>query len=586
MNNIGFVKNIETIKSRTFLTIVLNYEELEKAHLKIGEFLKITTGSTINKLKIVYLGQIVDVSYRPVTYDDYGPTLALAKLNGEGLDKTTVKNINFMHYKIVILGEIEIKDNTMKLYPSTRTVPSLVDVTVSEFEPEELKSVINISIESNNLKEQKAFEFEIGCLQYGSNPNNAPEFKGGKIGKKINIGNFIRKRTANFGKTGFGKSNENKAIITLLAKDFPDLSMLIFDVDGEYAFADEKTTSKGLYDTFSDIGLSDKIVVYSNREDIKDYASVRPFKVDFYKFPELAAEFLYQKRKSQNREANYIEDLYNNIDETVRIGNKKTYLCAAMRKANLAASEHFEVHYSNRPYNLEHEYSEYFNENSESESDCLFKILDGHSNGDKNIGKTKLIYEHYNIFSFLKDFHSCDTQENIFNSILQDITKHKKIVILDLKSIDSDFAPMLMDRIANTIFEKSQELFDRHNDFNTIFLVEEAHFLLSDPGKIWYRIAREGRKFGIGLIYSTQSPNSIPNEILSLTENFFVKHLSSSEDTKALEKAKASFAAPISEFILNEPVIGLSYIYMEPYQPFVVPVKIKLLDEILKEIKG
>jgi hypothetical protein len=65
-----------------------------------------------------------------------------------------------------------------------------------------------------------------------------------------------------------------------------------------------------------------------------------------------------------------------------------------------------------------------------------------------------------------------------------------------------------------------------------------------------------------------------------------VKHVSSEDDVKALKKAKVAFAEPISDFILNEPVIGLSYVYMEPYQPFPVPVQVRLLDDVVEELRS
>ena len=56
--------------------------------------------------------------------------------------------------------------------------------------------------------------------------------------------------------------------------------------------------------------------------------------------------------------------------------------------------------------------------------------------------------------------------------------------------------------------------------------VEEAHNMLSnEQSTIFPRIASEGRKYGIGLVYSTQRPGSIDEDILTQTENFFVMHM-------------------------------------------------------------
>lgn len=582
---IGFVKNITTEQSKTYITLVLNYEELEVNYLQIGEFVKLDSGITINKNCKNYLGRLEKTYYKPIEIKDYERSLALSKLNNEPMDMNTIKYVNFLHYDICILGEIEKNDvGKFIYYPSTRQVPSLIDIGIRTLSNDELKEVVNLSI-SNDYTDMNN-EFSIGNLQYGSNPN--ADMK--DIEKYIDINNFIKKRTANFGKTGFGKSNENKVLVSLLANKFKNLSMVIFDVNGEYAFSENDSTSKGLYETFKDIGIDDKLRVYTNRDisslniDQKDTEIINPFKMNFYESPETAISMLFHKRKTENGTIpQYIEDIYNNIDDLEKNPNKKAYVFSAFRKAGLKAKNDLTVYYGNKPYKLEDEYNKYNSSDTNSLFHIMEKSIEEKEKKDNTPSTTRELFKRYATLSFLNRFHSTTATENIFKSIITDIQKNK-IVILDLISIDPTIIPMVSERIANTIFIKEQNLFAEGKCIDTILLIEEAHNLLSDNKGIWYRLAKEGRKYGIGMLYSTQSPKTIPNEILSQTENFFIKHLSSSEDVKALERAKVQFSAPISDFILNEPVVGLSYVYMEPYQPYVIPVKIKLLDQIIKDI--
>jgi len=67
---------------------------------------------------------------------------------------------------------------------------------------------------------------------------------------------------------------------------------------------------------------------------------------------------------------------------------------------------------------------------------------------------------------------------------------------------------------------------------------QEAQNLLSDgqvkEGNPIARLAKEGRKYNLGLVYVSQQPGAIAKEILTQTNTFFVFHLLSKIDIKAL----------------------------------------------------
>ena len=109
-----------------------------------------------------------------------------------------------------------------------------------------------------------------------------------------------------------------------------------------------------------------------------------------------------------------------------------------------------------------------------------------------------------------------------------------------------------------------------------IVYVEEAHTILpkgseKDNKTIWPRIAKEGAKFNIGLVFSTQEPSSVQTNILTNTENWFLSHINSSGETRELDKHNdfADFTLGIRK--TNE--VGFTRVRTHS-SPYTIPVQI------------
>lgn len=192
----------------------------------------------------------------------------------------------------------------------------------------------------------------------------------------------------------------------------------------------------------------------------------------------------------------------------------------------------------------------------------------------------------------LKSFHLEATQvstkgantlsvgENIWNDL-----KNQKIVIVDLASIPSNVAKVLTDQVAGVLLSKASSMFGDYDQFEAfknleivVFIEEAQNYLstekMSKSNGVFERLAKEGRKFHIGLVYITQQPSAIDTSITSQTENLIVMHLSNGSDTFFLNKIKDKFDLLTCRFLKDEAQKGLAYIYSEPHQPFVIQAQI------------
>ena len=90
-------------------------------------------------------------------------------------------------------------------------------------------------------------------------------------------------------------------------------------------------------------------------------------------------------------------------------------------------------------------------------------------------------------------------------------------------------------------------------------MVEEAQSVLNENSSAaapYVEWVKEGRKYDLGAVLITQQPGSIPPEILSQGDNWFLFHLLSAADLQNVKKANAHFSDDILSALLNEPIPG------------------------------
>ncbi|MEW6171723.1 MAG: DUF87 domain-containing protein [Bacillota bacterium] len=120
------------------------------------------------------------------------------------------------------------------------------------------------------------------------------------------------------------------------------------------------------------------------------------------------------------------------------------------------------------------------------------------------------------------------------------------LTIIDLSLVPSEIIHVITAVIARMIFEALQryrKLNDEHKVLPTVLVMEEAHTFIkrykedaenldaaSVCCQVFERIAREGRKFGLGLLLSSQRPSELSTSVLSQCNTFLIHRISNDRD--------------------------------------------------------
>lgn len=557
------------------------------------------------------------------------------------VDKYYKKELGFLRYKFKLLGVVNLEDN-FKFYSDVRYFKPIHELSVilpSEQIMCELMKNVGLFADGSDI-----VEFELGELSYGSNPENKSD-DGQKVPVVINVKNMLRRRTAVFGQSGYGKSNLVKAIVGMIAKNAKGAGQLLIDTNGEYSLTNSQ--NDGFLDIFHEANMKDKVVVFTNRNvsstvQAKYEKNIRPLRIDAYSEPSTVFTIVAEAVRKQIRnsevpgyllkwvlgaETEDVQTVWDSVSDKGTVWamyyaalnsegikpqspNKKCDVGTYIKRdfiAFLMSSEdqRGEIDYENfeitdsveksltseyhiikrqNRYFTNHvstmiEYGKWFAENMPDDSELKdYKAL--------------VVDKSYRL-AIIKKLH-IQNQSEMTHGLSQSVfkaLKEGKIVILDLALESVKVADVLTRHILNYLFTKMSEDFSRpeiRKEFekrDILVYLEESQNYLSEKnvgdGSIYERLAKEGRKFNLGLVYITQAPASISQSITSQTENIFALHLSNEKDTYTLKNIKDKFDDLVCRFIKDEAVKGLAYVYMEPYMPFVIPVKVRLFNKEL-----
>lgn len=522
------------------LLIYSSYEDA-KASPQTGDFIVLTPKDEGNTK---YLARVEAEIYDedPIFKSQDKTLIAVhyARIAERELSERDKQKMFSYTYKVRILGTFTDSGSTIAFTTAVRKLPT-VSYIARHLNKREIGSILNKTNEDGA---------EIGYLCVGE---TVFRDKGPILFK---IGKLRNKRTMVFAQSGFGKTNLVKVLLYHMTRD-TSYGKLIFDLNGEYFLRGTATYGLGDIDENS---IRDNVVVYTDKKlpDIYDKQN----------------RFIFGGKVSLNMHKHLaVGDILNfgaGFSEVM-----KSFLLYLDEDGVSNFIENIDDYVEN-PSNLYRDFSDFFGDQKTK-------------SGKEDVSARKTIMAIRKRIRHLIDEGNLHSRAS---NLIEDVFKYLKqgkTIIIDLSLKDNMDASIISTILIRKLFESNKEKFtsDQPDEVvNAVIFVEEAQNVLSEEfvrsnANPFVRVAKEGRKFGLGLVAVTQRPSAISDEIRTQAENFFAFHMGNSDDIKALVKSNINYDGVIANFIVRETIAGNLYMVSSD-QAFALPVRVTEFEKLVE----
>ncbi|WP_455645012.1 helicase HerA domain-containing protein [Methanosphaera sp.] len=308
---------------------------------------------------------------------------------------------------------------------------------------------------------------------------------------KLNVNKMVSRHLAILAMTGAGKSNTTSVILDeLLAKNG---TIIVFDMHSEYGN-----------------------IEFKNGEKKRFTAQINPRDLKIHEYKKLASitDSAVNQEKYLRDAYDYANDLINNNDAP----ENANFIDLMIKNLNSTL--------------LDMQNEDKKNKHEETVQQVIFKLEDM---------KRK----------YAKLLESVDTSDIV------DSLARGKVNIVSLGSVDERATDIIVNHTLTNILNRRKNTRTgtggKQLEYPIFCVIEEAHILASEGRNtqskgIIGRIAREGRKFGVGLCLISQSPKSLDSGALSQVNNMIILRLVEPGDQSHVQRSSES----LSEDLLKQ----------------------------------
>src|SRR5688572_2587993 len=185
---------------------------------------------------------------------------------------------------------------------------------------------------------------------------------------------------------------------------------------------------------------------------------------------------------------------------------------------------------------------------------------------------------------------SADAALSVGGAIVRDLLEGK-VVLVDVSGLGSTEEVLVASFLARRVLDEWSGAYlddpERHERMPVVAIVlEEAQRVLSSSrdreSNVFPRVAREGRKFKVGLCAITQQPKLLDDELLSQFNTFFVLGLADEKDRNILRASSKQDLSALGPEI--QPLMPGECLIANLAAPFAVPAKVDLWSDLCRRV--
>lgn len=166
----------------------------------------------------------------------------------------------------------------------------------------------------------------------------------------------------------------------------------------------------------------------------------------------------------------------------------------------------------------------------------------------------------------------------------------KGVKIVDFSEVPSDILPLIIGLVTRILFS-IQQWTEKDNRHPIALFCDEAHLYIpsnatsnidATANQTFERIAKEGRKYGVGLVVISQRPSEVNRTVLSQCNNFVALRLTNIEDQNVVKRLLPDSLGNFAELL---PILDIGEALVVG-DSSLLPSRIKIQKPALKPTSG